>query len=145
VIHATKWEKRRRFVRAAGYLAIACSGVATLTVTPPLIQYADSPIYGAYVVWLCLMVAGALFCCYGAVRGRWFGEYVGLWPIVTSLTALAVIIWTSEHWRIGSGAALLTVAFAGFLLVRWADVARLRAEALAAVREGRRRVYDGGV
>jgi hypothetical protein len=123
------WSRRRRYSRALAYLLTACAGVIATVAPPPSVETTASPVYVAFYLWTVLLIVGGALSAVGAARGRWLGEYVGLWPLIVSFLAFGLATATNGRgWQSAAGSLLLT-AFATWLYSRWLDVALLRRDA----------------
>lgn len=120
-----------RWSRFAGYLFVACSGLASAFYPPTSITEATQ---GRPVLWVWsgLMVVSAAACAYGAAANHWVGEYIGLMPL--GCVALAFGLAALARGSVGVAGGLFLVAFFWVLLSRWQEVALLRIEAVKRTR-----------
>jgi hypothetical protein len=122
------WSRRRRYSRGLAYLLTAVAGAIATVAPPPAVEMTASPVYVAFYLWTVLLIVGGALSAVGAARGRWLGEYVGLWPLIVSFVAFGLAAATNGRgWQSAAGALLLG-AFATWLYSRWLDVALLRKE-----------------
>jgi len=119
----------RRISRVLGYGLMALAGLAALAWPAPSVRAATSATSGALVyMWAALLAVGGLSCALGSALDRWLGEYVGLWPLVTTFAVYALAASGSGRWTAVAGACALG-SIALLLLARWRDVALIRREA----------------
>lgn len=129
------WSKRRRYTRAGAYFLVASAGVLSTVFQPQSVRETTSPVFLLFYLWTGLLTVGGVLSAVGAIRGRWFGEYVGLWPLIVSFAAFALAVSTNGRGWASSGSAALLAAFAVWLYSRWLDVALLRRESVESRRE----------
>lgn len=122
-----------RLSRAVAYLLIACAGPVAIYWPPQAISTATGTLRSVAYGWAALMAVAALFCAYGAITGRWVGEYIGLVPL--SLVAAAFGISALSRGPVSSAAGLFLLGFFWLLVARWQEVALIRLEATRAGRE----------
>lgn len=133
------WSRHRRYSRAAAYVMIAVTGVLSTTLQPPSVQQTTSPVFLFFYLWTSLLIVGGILSAIGAASGRWFGEYVGLWPLIVSFLAFALAVTTNGRGWSSAGSGFMLAGFAIWLYSRWLDVALLRKEAFESQREALRR------
>lgn len=116
-----------RWPRTLGYAALATAGTMAIVSPTPAVREAASPTSGwlAYA-WAIMIVVGGLSSALGTAFDRWFGEYVGLWPLATTFAVYSLASAVTADRPTG---ALLLGAFALFLVARWRHVAMVRKEA----------------
>lgn len=129
------WSKRRRYSRAASYIALATAGGLAIAFRPLSLQQTVSPVYVVFYLWAGLLIAGGLLAGIGAIRGRWAGEYIGLWPLMVSILAFAFAAATNGRGWSSSAGAFFLFSYAVWLYTRWLEVALLRREAADGKRE----------
>lgn len=120
-----------RWPRTGGYLCLVAAGILVFTRPGSAVRDATSPTSGWLVyVWATMIVVGGLMSAVGTWLDRWFGEYIGLWPLASTLSVYAVAAAASARERSSSPAgALLLAAFALIFLARWRHVAMVRKQA----------------
>jgi hypothetical protein len=127
--HAGKPGEAGRWVRTFGYLALSGAGMAAIIWPPPSVREAASPTTGWLTyAWAIMIVVGGLLSASGTVMNRWFGEYVGLWPLVVTLFVYSLAA-VAAPGRMSVAGSLLFAAFALLFLARWRHVAMVRHEA----------------
>jgi len=103
------------------------------------VRDATSPTSGWLVyAWAFMILLGGLSSAVGTWLDRWIGEYVGLWPLMTTLAVYAL-----AAAAVNGGAALFLGAFALMFLARWRHVSMVRNEAHN-VRQQIAQAGDGG-
>lgn len=127
---------RRRWVYAAGYLAMAVAGVFAGLFPSPSVSNAAAADHYLVTLWDIFLLCGGIASSAGAITGRWLGEYVGL-PLLASVFAVyGVAAFAAANATAGSAGS----AFVGIALLfmgRWTDVAAGKNLAAAAGRMDR--------
>lgn len=122
-----------RLLRAITYLVIAAGGAWSLIwPSQNLIGYGSGIIAIAYAV---AMLAGGTTCLYGAARGRWSGELIGLPLVVPASGGFTIVLIATIGDSLGRGtiaAVALTCTLA--LADRWRGVSRVARLAREAAR-----------
>lgn len=81
-------------------------------------------------VWAAMILIGGLSSAVGTWLDRWFGEYIGLWPLAMTLAVYAVALAATSAARgTTPAAALLFAGFSLLFVARWKHVAMIRREA----------------
>lgn len=116
----------RRASRLLGYVLIALCGAAAVVWHPASVsQAARGPLF---YVWALFLIVGGVVSAIGAGLDMWFGEYVGLWPIIASSTIFGLSALATGRWQAVAGGCFL-LAVTCWLFARWQEVAVLRREA----------------
>lgn len=132
----TPVDRRRRCVRAVGYLHFAIAGVIAFWWPAPAIEQvtAQSFFDRAAYAWAVLLVIGGVMSAWGALWRKWPGEYIGLpaLMLVLWIYALAALITGFQVRPRSLAGSFVLGGFAWVLLCRWVKVDCLRREAEAA-------------
>lgn len=105
------------------YAVASLAGVAAALYTPPSME--DSIGGSAANLWGAFLLGGGLFCLFGTlvprgVKGDWFGEYVGLWPVTAAVAVYAGAALSTVGTDPGRTAgSLLLFVLTTLLVVRW--------------------------
>lgn len=113
-----------RWLRAATYVVIMTGGAwSLLWPSQNLIGYGTGLVAVGYAL---AMVLGGTACLYGAARGRWVGELVGLPLVVPASAGLTIVLIATIGDSLGRG-TIAAVALTCTLLLadRWRGVARV--------------------
>lgn len=111
-----------RFIRAAQYACYALAGV--LGAIQPSVILASTITSDVIYGWVILLGVGALFCLWGAARGSWLGEYVGLGPMIFALGGYGLLVLGTAVVMNPAAflAAFLYLAVTAGLVARWVEV-----------------------
>ena len=122
-----------RWLRVATYLAVITGGAwALMWPSQNFLSYGGLPVAYAYSA---AMILGGLVCLYGACRGRWVGELVGLPMVIMATASLSIILWTTLSDSLGRGTVALVATTCTLLLAeRWRGVRRVATLAREAAR-----------
>lgn len=110
------WERGVRF-SAYGLLALAGVWLPFLAIG----NVAHETAWVGVSLWMAL---GGLAAAWGTVTGRWVGEYVGLWPVITALIGFGALELAVFHTDGIPGTAMLW-GFGLLATSRWMVVRRL--------------------
>jgi hypothetical protein len=113
-----------RLLRALTYLVIMAGGAWSLAwPSQNLIGYGSGIIANAYAL---AMLAGGAACLYGAARGRWVGELIGLPLVVPASAGLTLVLLATIGDSLGRGTVAAVALTCTLLLAdRWRGVARV--------------------
>ncbi|MFE1104155.1 hypothetical protein ACFW4K_26885 [Nocardiopsis alba] len=113
-----------RWLRALTYLVIMSGGAwSLLWPSQNLVSYGTGLVTIGYAL---AMLGGGAACLYGATRGRWDGELVGLPLVVPASGGLTLVLVATIGDSLGRG-TIAAVALTCTLLLadRWRGVARV--------------------
>lgn len=112
-----------RWLRVLVYLTVMAGGAWSLGWPSTNLVAHGSTIALAYGM---AMLAGGTACLYGAVRGRWVGELVGLPMVTAALAGLTIMLVATMGTSLGRG-TIAAVALTCTLLLadRWRGVTRV--------------------
>jgi hypothetical protein len=124
-----------RWLRAATYLVVMIGGGWSMVwPSQNLVGYGSGILATAYA--LALMVGGAA-CLYGAARGRWVGELVGLPLVVPASAGLTLVLLATIGDSLGRGTVAAVALTCTLLLAdRWRGVWKVSRLAREAARNG---------
>jgi hypothetical protein len=113
-----------RWLRAITYLVVMIGGAWALCwPSANLIGYGSGLLAIAYAV---TMVLGGGACLYGAARGRWVGELVGLPLVVPASGGLSIVLLATIGDSLGRGTVAAVAVTCTLLLAdRWRGVSRV--------------------
>lgn len=118
----------RRWTRVVAYTFMAVGGLASTVWPSPSVRNVTYPLAALLYLWAILLIIGGITAAVGAATGRWIGEYVGLWPLISTFAVYGIASLSSGRVTSIAGGLVLS-SFAFFLLARWRDVADVRREA----------------
>jgi hypothetical protein len=133
-----EWVRRRRISRGIGYTLISGAGMCSIVWHPPAVKAAVSSLFAVYYLWSGLLIVGGVTSAIDSFRGRWLGEYIGLWPLIVSFLAFSLAVGSNGQGGSAIAGTLLLAGFGVWLFGRWQDVAFLRRESDLLVRRRRK-------
>ena len=127
-----------RLLRAATYLVVMIGGAWSLAwPSQNLVGYGSGMLAIAYAL---AMTAGGGACLYGAARGRWVGETIGLPLVVPASAGLSIVLLATIGDSLGRGTVAAVAVTCTLLLAdRWRGVARVARLAREAARRDQSR------
>lgn len=113
-----------RWLRAATYLVVMAGGVWSLCwPSANLIGYGTGLVAIGYAA---AMTLGGGACLYGAARGRWSGELIGLPLVVPASGGLSIVLLATIGDSLGRGTVAAVALTCTLLLAdRWRGVSRV--------------------
>lgn len=119
----------RQLWRAFGYTLLVLAGLAAAIWPAPSVRAATGPVSSLVYVWVVMLIVGGCSSAIGAATGRWIGEYVGLWPLMSVFVVYGIA--AGATGRVTSLGGAFALGAVGILLyARWRDVALIRQEAM---------------
>ena len=125
VVWAPRFAVALHWTRFGAYVLLSAAGIWSI-VAPP-VSVAATGTHRSSVAWAILLTGSSLWCAYGALTGKWIGEYVGLVPLGAAALAFALSAMARGGPSIAGGLFLLGFAF--IVVTRWQEVTILRIKA----------------
>lgn len=124
-----------RWLRALTYIVVMAGGAWSLCwPSANVIGYGSGWVASAYSL---AMFLGGVACLYGAARGRWVGELVGLPLVVPASGGLSIVLLATIGDSLGRGTVAAVAVTCTLLLAdRWRGVWRVSRLAREAARNG---------
>lgn len=137
--HGAVWAPRfataLHWTRFSAYVLLSTAGIWSIVVPPPAV--AATGTRHSSIAWAILLAGSSLWCAYGALTGKWVGEYIGLVPLGSAALAFALSALARGGPSIAGGLFLLGFAF--IVITRWQEVTILRIKAQQEALERTRR------
>lgn len=129
----TPVERKRRRIRAVGYLCFATLGTVALWWPAPIIQAVTTQSFfdRAGYLWALLLIIGGLSSAWGALWRKWPGEYVGLVALMIVMAVYATVAMLTGV-KTEPPAPATAFGWAGMFFIwlcRWIKVDCIRREA----------------